>query len=196
MTRAYEWNPMPHCVAVRCPECLAQATFEFAEIVQIKKADVPFFERSKQFDYRFVESDSGQRWHAAIYYSGLHGHGTDPIRDLPEGYAPSQWDHPRYLVRTASNMNLGSVRCQCGIRRKHQLIWPRDAYFQLDDHGATLWAFDRDSALSLRSFIASAERDPKAHRWAGMLMKVPKQFLVRHHSDAILTKLDRLLSQS
>ena len=51
MTGNYVWNPMPHIVDVRCPECGGYAEFEFAEMVRIKlKKDVEFFKKSKLFE--------------------------------------------------------------------------------------------------------------------------------------------------
>ncbi len=35
MTEAYDWNPMPHKLDIRCPSCSSRAVFEFAEVVKI-----------------------------------------------------------------------------------------------------------------------------------------------------------------
>jgi hypothetical protein len=44
VTYRYEWNPMPHEVAVACPECGKEAVFESAMWVGIaRRKDVPFF---------------------------------------------------------------------------------------------------------------------------------------------------------
>ena len=65
---------MPHRVSVACLACGSEATFEFAELVRIKrKRDVPFFQKSKLFDHVFFGSRHGGRWHAAVYYHGLRG---------------------------------------------------------------------------------------------------------------------------
>ena len=48
---------MPHRVSVACLACGSEATFEFAELVRIKrKRDVPFFQKSKLFDHVFFGS--------------------------------------------------------------------------------------------------------------------------------------------
>jgi len=94
MAGIYEWNPLPHRVAVRCPSCSGLATFEFAVIVEIKKADIEFFENSKLFEYRVFVGQYGQKWHGAVYYAGLHGGSTDAIAELPEGYTKEDWGIP------------------------------------------------------------------------------------------------------
>ena len=111
MTLPYEWNPMPHTLDVRCPSCRKQAFFEFAEIVQIReKKDVPFFQESDQFDYLLCQDSCGHRWHAAVYYAGLHGRTVETIRELPEGYERSDWMHSKYLYRSP-NLGSGSITC-------------------------------------------------------------------------------------
>jgi hypothetical protein len=48
MTGTYDWNPIPHIVEIRCPECGNGAVFEFAEVVRIAlKKDVEFFKRNR-----------------------------------------------------------------------------------------------------------------------------------------------------
>lgn len=190
MTRAYEWNPMPHVLDVRCPACGEQATFEFAEWVTVKKVDQPFFAASKLFELRQVEH-SGHRRHVAVFFHGLHGLGTAIIRELPEGYVASDWDHSRYLYRSHGS-DLGAVRCShCGTRRVHTLQWPSDAWYQLDYHQHTLWAFHREAAQDLRAFIASSDRQTRDYRWAGMLMKVPGHFLTAKARPALLAATAR-----
>jgi hypothetical protein len=105
MTRPYDWNAMPHKVDVICPECSAKAVFEFAEIVKIsKKQDIEYFKKSKVFDYQLFENGSGQRWHGAIFYHGLHS--MNNMDDLPDGYSrddfrPRSWDRPLYTLVTS-----------------------------------------------------------------------------------------------
>ena len=196
MTGTYDWNPMPHRVSVRCPGCARLATFEFSEVVRIKrKADVPFFETSSLFDYVFVEEKwAGQSWHGAVYFAGLHGGSTAALRDLPEGYAPEDWDHSRYLVRSRTT-DQGSVICSaCGLRRKHALVWPAHAWFQVDYRGQALWGFDRGTTVALRDYIASVQRKPaRRERWASFLLHVPSVFLAAPARATLVKRLDRLL---
>jgi sarcosine oxidase delta subunit len=196
MTGTYEWNPMPHRVDVRCPSCAAHARFEFAEAVRIsRKADVPFFEQSRFFDYEFVERrEHGQSYHAAIFCAGIHGTDTLAIKRLPDGYDASQWNHSRYAVRSHSTTR-GAVVCPaCGLRRRHDLMWPTDAWFQCEVRGDVLWAFHRESTIALRDFVASKKR--KRSRWSSFLLHVPTVFLTANVRDEVVAKLDGLLAVS
>jgi sarcosine oxidase delta subunit len=198
MTGTYDWNPMPHVVSVRCPRCSARAAFEFAEHVRIaRKAEVPFFQKSKLFDYVFVKGRwHGQDWHAAVFHAGLHG-GIGAIKALPKGYAPEDWAHSKYFVRSQQT-DRGTVVCAaCGLRRKHRLAWPSDAWFQVEHRGKVLWAFDRSSANALRELIAAtgARKKTRRDRWSSFLLHVPKEFLAASARDSLGKKLDRLLGE-
>ena len=96
MTGTYEYNPMPHKLNVKCPSCGNNANFEFAEVKKIElKADVSFFKNNSLFDYQIFSDYSGHKWHAAIYFAGLHGGSVSAIHDLPEGYKPECWAHSK-----------------------------------------------------------------------------------------------------
>lgn len=192
MFSAYEWNPMPHKIDVKCPNCQRKAIFEFAEIVKIKlKKDIEFFEKSKVFDYK-IFSNSGQKWHAAIFYAGLQGSSTEAIHELPEGYSATDWDHSEYLVRTHTNK--GSIRCgHCFLNQKHILDWPKEAYFLVAYRGKELWAFNQETAQILRDYIKAELRDLKNQKWRAFLMKVPTEFLKKNARDSIIKSLDKLL---
>jgi hypothetical protein len=170
MTGTYEWKPMPHKNDVRCPSCTRCSTFEFVACVKIARlVDVPFFKRSKQFEYRlFQGSWAGQNWKC--------------------------WEHSRYLVRS-HGLDLGSITCaNCGYRRRHDLRWPEDAFFQIEYRSKTLWAFHRESAMELRAFIAAPQRVNKGYRWSKFLMHVPKEFLDAKARATVTKRLDRLLA--
>jgi hypothetical protein len=118
---------MPHRLSVRCPACASHATFEYAEIVRIRrKADIPFFKTSRVVEYSLQERRwHGQNWHGA-FDAGLRGASTAAIRELPPGYSASDRDHSRYLVRShgtdrgAVVMRPGSGWAY-GLNRRHQL---------------------------------------------------------------------------
>lgn len=101
MTEPYDWNPMPHKVAVRCPDCQSEAKFEFAEYVVIReRKDVPFFQNSKIFEHTLESGGSGTgKKHLAWFYYGLNGTSEDAIQNLPEGYNPTNWSHSKYWSR-------------------------------------------------------------------------------------------------
>jgi hypothetical protein len=194
MTGTYDWNPMPHTVDTRCPTCGEAAVFEFVEVVRIRlRADITFFQDSPLFEYRAFDGGVGGRWHGAVYYALLHGPPETTIRDLPSGYSPSDWSHPKYLYRSVG-IDEGAVACQaCGRRQRHTLRWPQDARFQVEYRGQVLWAFHRESAQELRRYIASEQRDRQGYRWELFLRHVPKVFLGAKARETVVKRLDRLL---
>jgi len=195
MTGLYDWNPMPHKVDVRCPSCGGLAVFEFAEIVRIRlKKEVPFFQKSKQFDYEVFKDSCGHKWHGAVYYPGMHGGSEAAIGELPDGYEPGFWAHSRYQYRN-HRLDKGSVRCtECALHRRHVLSWPEDAYFAVSWKNSLLWAFDRDTAVVLRDYILGSKRSVKGSKWSGFLLHVPSAFKKRGARERIVKQLDALLS--
>jgi len=194
MTRAYDWNRMPHLVDVRCPDCRGAATFEFAVAVRIRrKRDIPFFQNHPLFEYALFDGHAGAgRWHGAIFYAGLHVRGTSALRKLPDGYSSADWNHSRYWYRT-HGLDLGTIVCAaCHARRKHTLRWPSDARFQVVYRGHVLWAFNHESAVVLRDHVASGSR--KRSRWSSFLLHVPKPFLTAKARPEVVKLLDRLLA--
>ena len=195
MTEAYEWNPMPHCLAVVCPDCGSEARFEFAEVVRIKlRKDVGYFEQSKDFEVARTTDYGGGYCNVAIYFHGLKQSGLSALQDLPEGYEPKDWEHSQYLLRSTAQ-DLGAIVCtSCGMRRKHVLNWPGDAYFKIDHKQGVLWAFDREHASELLRYVRSADRDRGNFRYRASLMKVPTRFLTAKARDSVAKALDRILS--
>jgi hypothetical protein len=196
MTGTYDWNPMPHKVDIRCPSCDEYAVFEFAEIVRISlKKDVPFFGKSVFFEYQMFKDSCGHKWHGAIYHANFHGGSTEPIRNLPEGYKPENWNHSRYLYRSHGS-DLGAVSCsKCHMRKPYNLQWPSDAYFSLPIKGDVLWAFNRESAIDLRDYIASSERKTKDHKWSSFLLHIPTTFKKQNVRGSVVKQIDRLLAR-
>ena len=202
MTGTYDWNPMPHVVDVRCPGCGGRGKFEFAEAVKIaRKEDIPFFKKSKTFEYRFFRRrEHGTSWHGALFHPSLHGGGVGAITEaLPAGYQASDWKHSKYLYRS-HGLDLGAVVCgECGHRAKHVLQWPADAWYQIEYRRQTLWAFDLESARALRAFVAAdvaAERKPKKHAWSSFLLHVPSHFLGAKARAEVVKRLDRVIEGS
>ena len=194
MTRAYDWNPMPHRVAVLCPSCRGYAEFEFAEICRIqRREDVPYFEKSSVFEYRMFQDSNGHSWHGAVYYAGLHGDARLALRDLPAGYEPGQWAHSKYLYRN-HGLDLGSVRCtRCRHRAKHDLRWPDDAYFSVSYRSKVLWAFDRETAGELLRYLETANRNLRAHKWRAFLLHVPTLFKTAKARQTVCKRIRDLL---
>ena len=186
---------MPHQVSVQCPACGQCASFEFAEVVRIQlKKDVAFFQDSPQFDYQLFHDSCGHRWHGAVFYAGLHGDPVKAISSLPEGYSPEDWRHSQYLYRS-HGLDIGSVSCEhCHTRRKHDLSWPKDAFFSVSYKGQNLWAFDRESAIDLRDFIMSKHRSVENYKWRNFLLHVPSVFLKQGARSNVAKLLNRVLA--
>ena len=195
MSEAYDWNPMPHKVDIKCPKCNGHAIFEFAEIVKIEeKKDVPFFESSDTFDYHMFNDSCGHKWHGAIYYPLLHGSSTKAISSLPEGYEPENWCHSKYLMRN-HGLDLGAFSCTaCHARQKHMLTWPNDAYYSVTYKGQQLWAFNRESSVDLRDFIESSDRKTGNYKWASFLLHIPTVFKKQNARDNIVKQINKQLA--
>ena len=194
MTDTYSGNPMPHRVSIKCPNCGSAAEFEFAEVVSIKlKKDVEYFKNSDAFEYGFFEDSSGSRWHAATFYRGLNETSLGSIGDLPEGYAPEDWNHSEYLYRSCGG-DCGVVVCSfCGYRTKQSLNWPSDAFFQIEHKGKVLWAFHRESAVELMEYVSSEHRDRQKFEWQSFLRHIPSHFLYKGAREDVSKKLHKLL---
>lgn len=205
MTYPYEWNPIPHFADVSCPSCGGNAKFEFAEVVEIRRWDALYFQKSELFEYKFVQAKKtllGRLpgtyvrpgdWHAAIYYHGQHRHSLSSVQDLPDGYSSEDWKHSKYWAR---GVDAGTVTCSdCHKRQKHILSWPEDAFYQTEVRGQVLWAFNRESLVALRDYLASTERDKaRQNTWKNFLLNVPTYFLKAKVRDEAVKKLNRLLS--
>ncbi len=194
MTGAYEWNPMPHIVDIRCPRCGERCSFEFAEVVKIElKRDVPFFKKSRFFEYRFFRGGSGQSFHGALFYPGLNAKTAAAAEPLPAGYCPEDWAHSKYLYRS-HGLDVGTADCgKCGLREKHALEWPAEAWYKIAYRGRVLWAFHRESVLELRAYIASEDRERDQYKWRSFLQHVPSAFLTKGARGSVLKQLDRLI---
>jgi hypothetical protein len=183
---------MPHEVAVACPDCGKEAVFETATWVGIAlKKDVPFFKKNRVFEYVHDPSPTGIS-HWAVYFPGLHGRGVEPIRDLPEGYSPQDWARPKYSSRYSPGRP-GTIRCACGLLRKHNLDWPAKAFYQVDIRARTLWAYNRACAVELQEFIQSTDREQKRFKSMLALDVVPTHFLTAKVRAEIVKKLGAIL---
>ena len=196
MTGPYEWNPMPHIVSVRCPDCGAQAKFEFAEGRRIElRKDIAYFQTSKDFDYATVRDYGGGNCHVAVYYHGLGRRALGSINDLPDGYTQDDWQHSRYLMRSHDS-HTGAISCaKCGLQITHHLDWPTDAFFQIEFWGNVLWAFDRESASELLTYIASEDRTRQNFVYKSFLMEIPTVFLTRKARETVVKKLAAVLAK-
>lgn len=191
MTYRYEWNPMPREVAVACPECGKEAAHESARWAAIRlKKDIPFFKRSRVFEYVHDPSPTGFS-HFALYFPRLHGP-VEAVGKLPEGYKPEDWSPSRY--GTPFHSRLGTIYCPaCGLLRRHCLDWPKEAFYQVDIRGRTLWAFNRAYAQELQDYIQSKDRDRRRYKSRLALDVIPKHFMTAKVRNEAAKKLGKLL---
>ncbi len=195
MTGTYDWNPMPHKVDIKCPSCDEHAIFEFAEVVKISlKKDIPFFEKSDLFEYCQFKDSCGHKWHGATYYANLHGGSTGAIQNLPDGYKAEDWNHSKYLTRSHGT-DLGATTCRnCQMRKPYILQWPKDAFYSINIKSELLWAFDRESAVELRDYIASSDRKTKKYKWASFLLHVPTTFKRQNVRGSVVKQINKALA--
>lgn len=186
---------MPYVLDIRCPKCQGRASFEFAVVRRIgKRRDIEFFRESPLFEYQTFQDSCGHKWHAAIFIARLHGGSTAMLKNLPNGYAAEDWENSKYRSERFGFM-LGGYACHsCHVVLRHELEWPHDAFYQVDYRGDTLWAFHRESAVSLLEYLSATQRDASRHSWSSMLMKVPKQFQVASAREPLVKKLGAMLA--
>lgn len=191
MSLPYNYKIITHWVAVTCTDCDKEARFEFAERMKIeKKVDIPYFEKSKYFEYQSSNNSNGQGFHLAYYFQALQlQHGLPAIDDLPDGYDIHDWTHSEHLYRPFDH-NHGTLICiNCGLRRKHNLDWPNEAYFQITYRGQTLWAYDRRCASEIMYFIQSKDRKRNHYKFKSFLLKLPTHFLTQKARNDVVKRL-------
>jgi hypothetical protein len=195
MTYRYDVNPMPHDVAVACPACGREALFETATWVAIpRKKDIPFFKRSRWFQYVNIPNPTGAS-HFAVFFARFSG-GLERIGKLPDGYAPQAWAPSKYLKLYRASM-LGTVFCAaCGLLRKHNLTWPEDAFYKVDIRGRTLWAWNRAYALDTLEYLAQKDRDRRGFKTRLALDVIPKHFTTAKARQEATKKLGNLLAKT
>lgn len=194
MSLPYEYTYMPHILALTCPNCAKEAFFEFPSCVKISlRKDIPYFESSEYFEYRKVPDHDGTSVNLAFYFHKLHGHGFPHITDLPEGYEISDWGHTNYHYRQYGNSD-GTVFCiSCGLRRKHTMSWPDEAYFQITYKGKVLWSYDRRHTAELLDYIGSKDRERADYKYRAFLLTIPSYFQARSARAEITKRLSAKL---
>lgn len=89
----------------------------------------------------------------------------------------------------------GALQCNaCGARRSHHVAWPRDAYYQIEHRGHVLWAWHRDHAEVLASYLAAPARVVLSETVYGdWLKRTPTVFMKGRNHAEVARKLTRLL---
>ncbi len=93
------------------------------------------------------------------------------------------------------NTDLGAVSCNnCQTRKPYILQWPNDAFYSISIKDEILWAFNRESAVDLRDYIASGERKTEKYKWASFLLHVPTAFKKQNTRDNVVKKINKVLA--
>ncbi|MBW3625566.1 MAG: hypothetical protein KY468_19400 [Armatimonadetes bacterium] len=166
MTESNKYNPVPHRISVRCPDCRAESAFEFEQGVYPASADA--------------------------YAPSTDSVDSFSERDLQEYRVSDNKVLPRDHFRRKGNITCS----ECGKVGRHHLIWPDDAFYQCDVRGHTLWAWTRRHVTVLKAYIESREREVDAHLpygFSNFILHVPKFFLLAKNRELAVKKLSNLL---
>lgn len=86
----------------------------------------------------------------------------------------------------------GLVQCQsCHSNRKHKLDWPNDAFWQWQIRGELLWAWDKDHAKTILSFVRKTDRPSRYHY---RLKYLPSHFLSSKVRNLVVQKMEQSLN--
>lgn len=188
---------MKPAITIRCPDCLRPTEFMFASCVQIPTKDTGHFKKSKNFSVIDKVWVNSRYTNIALFYHGLTD-SLENIRDLPDGYNIEMWRQKYWFANIPESLkNTGSYRCaNCAVQKKHEVSWPEEAFFQIEYKGKVLWAYDRETALKLLSYIESKERikNPSggiSQDW--FLRKIPGHFQSAKARNEITKKLKKNL---
>lgn len=158
--------------AIRCPRCGREAAMEDAAFA--------------------LDRERAQAAAADPEVTGMWAGKSYRVIRAPDLLPWSEIEHTRKKGET-----WGICRCRsCGLRAKHRLDWPADAYFTASIRGRTLWAWNRAYVVALRDFVASEKRSIAGLRYelAKYVKRVPAMFLFAKNRSEVVKKLDRLLA--
>ena len=148
-------------VDIVCPACGARCVFE------------------EPFQFAPLEPTGEAR-------SGPSWAGRRVIEKFP---AEFPWTPPRDGYQ---RMKQGMAACPaCGLRRRHALDWPQDAFWRWDVRGRALWAADRAHALEILEYVRSAQRPA---RRSPDLKRIPSFFLTAKNRDLVVSRIEKSLS--
>jgi hypothetical protein len=168
---------MPEDCSISCPRCGSKAKFAspFGYISNVKPKEL----------------DSCNHL-PLVEWSG----GTAIVR-FPDTFAWKDEHNPYTQCGTFNRQHhiWGVVNCpHCGCRRKHNLNWPADAYYQLSCRNAFIWGWTRRHFVAIRNFVESEDRNPRKHCYAGLrLSKLPKEILLIKNRSVIVKEIDKFL---
>ncbi len=178
---------------IKCTNCNHPADFFFASIINVKKKDANYFSKSKHFVLKKDKGWSSWKTYYYVWYYPMLSPRLENISDFPDEYKTghrkggfSYYDYQGQVLYGSEGVLVCSF---CKTLEKHKLDWPRDAYFQLEYKGKTLWAYDRSYALKLLAYIRSDGRKKRVVSTTGhvtqdyFLRKIPGHFQAKKARD-------------
>jgi hypothetical protein len=171
------YRGQPDRTAIRCPACAAEAVFAAGYLAY---AALPASR----------DPASVIQWNNRVV-----------VERYPDQLRWADPTNPAWKDRPArADMNpspgesnvLGIVNCPaCGLRRRHLLHWPQDAFYQCAVRGEILWGWTRAHLVAIRDHVASAQRVEAPD--ALPVGKLPSHFLTAKHRPDVLKAIERLL---
>jgi DNA-directed RNA polymerase subunit RPC12/RpoP len=99
---------------------------------------------------------------------------------------PWEWEHGR------EKANWGVIACpRCGLRRKHLLDWPKEAFYRAESAAGLLWAYSREHLVQIRHYVAG----DRTRRGQFDMNRVPKEFIQVRNRARVLKAIDRMLER-
>jgi hypothetical protein len=186
---------------IRCPRCEGLANLDSPwEHYRVKKL-APLSDTATDYGskgYIYIErGNKGGRW-VLLGESGpnLEGRSYYLSGDLLviEKY-PYLMHREQFTQIDASRRSAHVIKCtRCHLVDAYLLDWPRDAYFQWDIRGHTLWAYSREHAQALLEFIGSTERDETQFgNFEKSLRTLPTHFISAKMRDLIVKEISATL---
>ncbi|HLP84642.1 MAG TPA: hypothetical protein VK157_09865 [Phycisphaerales bacterium] len=176
--------PLPRSAAVLCARCRREATFYTAAATWCHPMDA---QSEAAWRHRVVVEPRGDDCSTVWYFPHIVPPGT-------KGAGSSFLVYRHYFQG-----DVGVVECAtCGTQRRHELRWPRDAFYRVSVGRATLWAADRADMVELRAYIASSDRRQMyrsgvAH-WATRYL--PRDVIVAKNRERVVAAVDTLLART
>jgi len=122
---------------------------------------------------------------------GVRLGGGFAVERFPEVFPWRDPDNPWKDGR--GRVDFGVIACPgCGLRRKHQLDWPKDAFYKAELSMGLLWAYSRQHLVQIRHHVAG-DRVPRGNL---DMNRVPKEFILLRHRTRVLKAIDELLARA
>ena len=164
---------MPNTVAVECPRCTSEASFQ--PPFEFHREGTPGTSDLVRWNNCLVR----ERFPSVFAWGGP----DNPFKGL-------FWGTPKR--RLSEYPIWGVISCRhCTLLRKHQLQWPRDAYYAVPVKDQVLWAWDRTTLIEVREHVASVIRAKRSHP---LLKYLPRHFLIGKHRAAVVKAINSKLA--